>query len=507
MDSVDLLIVGGGINGVGIARDAAGRGLKVALCEAGDLGGATSSASSKLIHGGLRYLEYYEFGLVRASLIERERLLTAAPHIIWPLRFILPHHAGLRPAWLLRLGLFLYDHIGGRKSLPATTTVNLRCHPAGKALKSVFRRGFAYSDCWVQDARLVVLTAMDACQRGAQIHVRTALAHLEKDGDHWRATLAADGGTTTVRARAIINAAGPWVADVLALAGSASAARTPRLVKGSHIIVRRLHDAPEAFTCQGADGRVVFAIPFETHFTLIGTTDTPFAGDPRAAQISAEETLYLCALASDYFARPITPADVVWSYSGVRPLYDSGEANASAVTRDYVFNLEGGGNQPVMLSIYGGKLTTYRKLAEHALRDLAAVLPVPDSSWTRTAQLPGGDLPGGDFAAFLATVSQRWPFLPADLAFRLARNYGTLTERIIGSASSLADLGRSFGAGLTEAELAYLCTEEWARTAEDVLWRRSKLGLHLTDSQRQSVADWMATRYSEPARAADRSGS
>jgi glycerol-3-phosphate dehydrogenase len=504
MKSYDLLVVGGGINGVGIARDAAGRGLSVALCEAGDLGGATSSASSKLIHGGLRYLEYLEFRLVRKSLREREILLAAAPHIIWPLRFILPHHKGLRPAWLLRLGLFLYDHIGGRKKLAETVTTDLRNHPAGKALKPAFTRGFEYSDCWVQDARLVVLNALDAAQRGADILPRTRLTGLDREGDHWLARLESADGHTAIHARAVVNAAGPWVADVLRLAASPHANQTPRLVKGSHIIVPRLHEGPQAFTCQGADGRVVFAIPYEQDFTLIGTTDEPFTGDPRGVAISPEEIHYLCKLASEYFAKPITPADVVWTYSGVRPLFDSGETNASAVTRDYVFQTEGGGDAPILLSIYGGKLTTYRLLADHVLRDLSALMPIPAISWTAAAPLPGGDFADGDFERFLGLVRQRWPWLPERIAWRLARNYGTCVADVLGDADCLADLGQMFAAGLTEAELVYLRTVEWAQTADDVLWRRSKLGLHMMPDERQAVADWFSGLLEKPDRSANR---
>lgn len=506
MMDYDLLVVGGGINGVGIARDAAGRGLKVALCEAGDLGGETSSASSKLIHGGLRYLEYYEFRLVRESLIEREILLAAAPHIIWPLRFVLPHHRGLRPAWLLRLGLFLYDHIGGRRRLPATRTVSLAEGALAGILKPAFRTGFEYSDCWVQDARLVVLTALDAAERGARIMARTRLTGLTRDARHWRAQMTGPKGPVQLRARAIVNAAGPWVADVLRMAGSSSANQAPRLVKGSHIVVRRLHNAPQAFTCQGGDGRVVFATPYEQDFTLIGTTDMPFSGDAHDVCISEDEIAYLCELASTYFARAVTPADVVWTYSGVRPLYDSGQTNASAVTRDYVFNLEGGGDAPVLLSIYGGKLTTYRKLAEHALKDLGRVMLVPAKRWSAAAPLPGGDIEAGDFDAFLAWARARWPWLPEPLAWRLARNYGTRMARIIGDATALSDMGEAFAAGLTEAELDYLCAQEWAQSAEDVLWRRSKLGLHMTSAERDKVAGWF-TRRSAPAHAAGRSAS
>lgn len=483
-DRVDLLVVGGGVNGVGIARDAAGRGLKVALVEAEDLAGATSSASSKLVHGGLRYLEQYEFRLVRESLIEREVLLAAAPHVIWPLRFVLPHHDGLRPAWMLRAGLFLYDHLGPRRRLKAAESLSFQGTPQGAPLQPAYRRGFAYSDCWVEDSRLVALAARDAAERGADIRTRTRLVAAAKTGPVWTATLTGDrAGTLT--ARAIVNAAGPWVGDVLRAAGSARANRTPRLVKGSHIVTRRLYEGEHAYTFQAKDGRVVFAIPYERDFTLIGTTDVPYTDDPRTVSISQDEIAYLCGVASGYFAKPVTPADVVWTYSGVRPLYDDGETDASAVTRDYVFDLEGGGEAPALLSIYGGKLTTFRKLAEHALRDLAKVMDIPARPWTAGATLPGGDIPDGDFEAFVTAQRARRPRLSAPLARRLARAYGTRMAAIA------AEDSRDLGGGLTEAELAYLVDQEWARTADDVLWRRSKLGLHLDADAQARVRTFM----------------
>ncbi|MBU6374257.1 MAG: glycerol-3-phosphate dehydrogenase [Alphaproteobacteria bacterium] len=481
---VDLLVVGGGVNGVGVARDAAGRGLSVVLVEAQDLAGATSSASSKLVHGGLRYLEQYEFRLVRESLIEREVLLAAAPHVIWPLRFVLPHHDGLRPAWMLRAGLFLYDHLGPRRQLKAAEGLDLRHTPQGAPLQTAYRRGFAYSDCWVDDARLVALTARDAAERGADIRTRTRLASATKTGRVWTATLEGDRGGA-IRARAIVNAAGPWVADVLRAAGSARANRTPRLVKGSHIVTRRLYEGEHAYTFQAADGRVVFAIPYEGRFTLIGTTDVPYSDDPRRVTISDDEIAYLCEVASGYFATPVTAADVVWTYAGVRPLYDDGESDASAVTRDYVFDLEGGGEAPVLLSIYGGKLTTFRKLAEHALRDLAKVMDVPGRPWTAGAPLPGGDIADGDFEAFVREMQTQRPGLPAPLVRRLARAYGTRMDAIA------AEDSRDLGGGLTEAEVDYLVREEWARTADDVLWRRSKLGLHLDADAQARVRTYM----------------
>jgi glycerol-3-phosphate dehydrogenase len=489
----DLLIVGGGINGAGIARDAAGRGLRVALIEAGDLAGATSSASSKLIHGGLRYLEYYEFRLVRESLREREVLLRLAPHIVWPLRFVLPHHAGLRPAWFLRLGLFLYDHLSGRRSLAGTRTLDRRAAEM-TALLPTYARGFAYSDCWVEDSRLVVLNAMDARARGATVLTRTRFLDASRAAAGWVARIQREGrAPETLAARGLVNAAGPWVADVLRAVGSPHANRTPRLVKGSHIVVKRLYEGAHCYTFQNADGRIVFAIPYEQDFTLIGTTDVPYHDDPRTPRASDAEIEYLCRTASEYLARPVTPADVVWTYSGVRPLYDSGETDASAVTRDYVFDLDRGddGNAAPLLSIYGGKITTYRKLAEHALRDLAPALQFTDREWTAMSPLPGGDiLHGIDF--FIDELRRRHPFLDARAARRIARAYGTRCEEFLGPAHSAAALGRDYGYGVSEAELDYARRAEWAASGEDFLWRRSKLGLHLAKGDQAAIAAWFA---------------
>jgi glycerol-3-phosphate dehydrogenase len=487
-EPVDLLVVGGGINGAGIARDAAGRGLSVLLCEKGDLAGGTSSASSKLIHGGLRYLEYGEFRLVRESLQEREVLLEAAPHIIWPLRFVLPHEKGLRPRPLIRLGLFLYDHLGGRKLLPGTETLRLRGHPYGAPLQERVTDGFAYSDCWVQDARLVVLNARDAASRGATVLTRTALRSARREGGHWRATLAAEGGAVReVAARALVNAAGPWVLDLLASAAIRSRAAV-RLVKGSHIVVPRLYEGDQAYILQNDDGRIVFVIPYEGAFTLIGTTEVPFAGDPARAAIDEEETRYLCRAVSRWFARPIAPGDVVWSYAGVRPLYEDRASSASAVTRDYVFDLDGTGGAPA-LSIFGGKITTYRRLAEHALAKLAPFFPGAGAPWTRGAKLPGGDIPGDDPAAFAAELRRFHAFLDQAWADRLARTYGSEAHRLLGGARTREALGRDFGAGLTEREVEWLVREEWARTPEDILWRRTKLGLRLRPEEARDLAD------------------
>jgi glycerol-3-phosphate dehydrogenase len=481
---VDLLVVGGGANGCGVTRDAAGRGLSVVLCDAGDLAGATSSSSSKLIHGGLRYLEYYEFRLVRESLAEREVLLAAAPHIIYPLRFVLPHHKGLRPAWLLRLGLFLYDHIGGRRSLPATRSVNLRRSIQGAPLKPSFTRGFEYSDAWTDDARMVVLSAVDAAERGARILTRTRLISARREDGLWRATLDhADGRHETVLARALVNAAGPWVAQVGRLLGANTPGRSVKLVKGSHIVLPCLYEGDHAYTLQGADGRVIFTIPYEGRFTLVGTTDVPLDGEPGPVEASVEEIAYLCGALADYFTTPVTPDQVVWSYAGVRPLYDDGRADAKAVTRDYVLDLDAPEGAAPLLSVYGGKITTFRRLGEHAMEMLQAPMGFSAGSWTVGARLPGGDLPGG-FERFRADVAARHPWLAEPTLTRMCRAYGDRLDRVLGDAKSWADMGADHGAGLTTREVEYLKRHEWAVTAQDILWRRTKLGLHMTPDQR-----------------------
>jgi glycerol-3-phosphate dehydrogenase len=490
----DLCIIGGGVNGCAIARDAAGRGWSVYLCEARDLAAATSSASTKLIHGGLRYLEHREFRLVRESLLEREVLWGIAPHIIWPLRFVLPYHQGLRPAWLLRLGLFLYDHLGGRKRLPPTRGLNLRRDPAGRALQPAYVRGFEYSDCWVEDSRLVVLNARDAADKGATIAPRTRCLSGRREGGAWVMAVqdARSGQRREIRARALVNAAGPWVSQVLQeLLRIAPPARV-RLVQGSHIVVRRLYPEAHCYIFQNADGRIFFAIPYERDFTLIGTTDRDYQGDPAQARASAEEIAYLCRAASAYFAAPLTPAAVVWSYSGVRPLYDDGASKAQAATRDYVLHLDvpqaGTPQDGVpqdgapLLSVFGGKITTSRRLAEAALARLAPHLPAPSgraAGWTGSAPLPGGDFAVDGFEALLGAARARYPFLAEATLRRLLRAYGTCTDALLAGARSAADLGPGFGADLTEAELRYLARREWAMTAEDVIWRRSKLGLRL----------------------------
>lgn len=486
----DLLVVGGGINGVGIARDAAGRGLSVLLVERTDLASATSSASSKLVHGGLRYLEQYEFRLVRESLAEREVLLTAAPHIIWPLRFVLPIHAGLRPPWVLRAGLFLYDHIGGRKVLPPTRTVRRGRDDALLPLADRYVQGFEYSDCWADDARLVVINALDAAARGACIEPGWNVTGARREGELWHVDMMSNTGQQrTVRASGLVNAAGPWVQDVLRSTGSTRRSSL-RLVKGSHVVVPRLYDGPQAFTLQTSDRRIVFIIPYQDDFTLIGTTDIPFTGDPSKVAASDEEVHYLCDLASEYMKTPITGAQAVWSYSGVRPLYDDGDVSASTVTRDYVFDLDTAAGRAPLLSVYGGKLTTYRKLAEHAMSELRGPLRFDAREWTRGATLPGGDIPNGDFEAFVREQAARYSWAPPKFIRRLCRAYGTHAEQLLGNARGLGDLGEEFGPGLYEAELQFMRDKEWARSGADALWRRSKLGLRLDRAQQEHVGAW-----------------
>jgi glycerol-3-phosphate dehydrogenase len=495
----DIAIIGGGINGAGIARDAAGRGLKVFLCEKSDLGSATSSASTKLIHGGLRYLEHYEFRLVRHALAEREVLWGIAPHIIWPLRFVLPHRKGLRPAWLLRLGLFLYDHIGGRRKLPGTKTLRLNRHEAGEPLRDVSSIGFEYSDCWVQDNRLVVLNARDAEAHGADIRTRTRCTRALRDADGWRLSVEDrySGTVDTIRAKALVNAAGPWVDRVLATAIGRNAPGSVRLVQGSHIVVPKLYDHDRCYIFQNPDGRIVFAIPYEDDFTLIGTTDVDYAGDPAAVAITQKEIDYLCAAASSYFNRTIAPGEVVWSYSGVRPLYDDGKANAQETTRDYVLTLDGEDGQPPLLNIFGGKITTYRCLAEDALSRLAERFPEWSRAhgWTKDKSLPGGDFPAGEADRVVAGLQRDYPFLTEKAARRLIRHYGTEARRILGAARAPSDLGTAFGPELTEAECRYLIDHEYAREAADIAFRRTKAGIRMSPLELDALDRWMsATR-------------
>lgn len=493
-DTVDLFIIGGGINGAGIARDAAGRGLSVILCEKDDLAQGTSSRSGKLVHGGLRYLEYHEFRLVREALVEREVLHDAAPHIIWPLRFVLPHSPDDRPAWLLRLGLWLYDHLGGRKRLPGTRVLNLRRDPEGAPLMAKYVKGFEFSDCWVDDARLVVLNALDAAEKGARILTRTACTSARREGDLWRITMTdtRTAATRTVMARALVNAGGPWVNDIIGRVTGTNSARAVRLVKGSHIIVPKFWDGAQAYLVQNHDRRVIFINPYEGNLALIGTTDIPYEGPAETVAADEAEIAYLIAAANRYFTQGLRRADVILSFSGVRPLYDDGAGNPSAVTRDYVFDLDTTGGAP-LLSIFGGKITTYRKLAQQAMRRLAPHFPGLQGDWTARAKLPGGDLPGGDGAAFMAELAQDYPWLPRDLARHYLRHYGTRTRDLIGQRHSMDAMGRRFGALLWEAEVRHLVACEWAQTPEDILWRRTKHRLHLTPAEERAFAEWFAT--------------
>jgi glycerol-3-phosphate dehydrogenase len=490
MADFDLAIVGGGINGTGIARDAAGRGLRVLLVEQDDLASGTSSASTKLIHGGLRYLEHGWFRLVREALIEREVMLRMAPHVIHPMRFVLPHVPGMRPAWMLRLGLFIYDHLGGRKVLPATRTLDLAHDPIGAPLARPPARGFEYSDCWADDARLVVLNALDAAERGAAVRTRTRCIGAERS-EAWRLMLDVRGRRDVATARVLVNATGPWLGHFSRnVLGDRSPAPV-RLDKGSHIVVRRLFDHDRGYLFQMRDRRFVFALPFEGEFTLIGTTDQGFAGDPGGIKPSADEIAYLCAAANQYFRAAIQAADVVWSFAGVRALYDDGSGNAQDVSRDYVLALDEPAGTAPLLTIYGGKITTYRRLSEQAI-DRLAPLVAAGPAWTRDSHLPGGELPHDGVETLVAELCQSRSFLTPAHAGRLVRAYGTRVERVLGPARALADLGPCLGADLTAAEVRYLMEREWAQTADDVLWRRSKLGLRFAPAEREALARFMA---------------
>jgi glycerol-3-phosphate dehydrogenase len=532
----DVLIVGGGINGTGIARDAAGRGLSVVLCDKDDLASHTSSASTKLIHGGLRYLEQYEFGLVRKALIEREVLLRAAPHIIWPLRFVMPHDRGQRPGWMIRAGLFLYDHLARRELLPRSTGADLRRHPAGKPLKSGFSRGFVYSDGWVDDARLVVLNAIDAAEKGSTILTHTVCESARRHGGRWAATLRSSSGETVdVDARCLVDATGPWAGHFLRAATHRPAGKTVRLIKGSHIVVDKLFDHPYAYIFQHPDRRIVFAIPYEHDFTLIGTTDIDYHGDADKVAIGADEVAYLCELTNRYFQRPIAPADVVWSYSGVRPLVedeasadrrectadrrecDQRKCNATAelctpvgrrrkstaaseVTRDYRLELDTDGAP--LLSVFGGKITTFRRLAEEAVDLIAPCLSNHNAGWTADACLPGGDLFGArptnksvlEFDRYVQGLQQQYGWLAPELVARYARAYGTRIHTLLSGRTSIADMGREIAPQLFETEAAYWMQHEWATCAADMLWRRSKLGLHLPKDTERKLDAWIAGR-------------
>ena len=501
----DVLVIGGGINGCGIARDLAGRGFRVVLCEKDDLAAHTSSSSTKLIHGGLRYLEYYEFSLVRKALQEREVLLKSAPHIMWPLRFVMPHDRSMRPAWMVRMGLFLYDHLAKREVLPGSRTVDLHKHKAGRPLKAQYKRGFVYSDGWVDDARLVVLNAVDARAHGAKILTRTRCTAVQRDAAGWTATLEGPDGVRTVRARAVVNAAGPWAESFLrntakAAQGESLATKSLRLVKGSHIVVKRIFEHDHAYIFQNPDKRIIFAIPYQDDYTLIGTTDVEVGpNDAGAARISTEEIDYLCEQASRYFEKPVVPADVVWTYSGVRPLLDDASGDPSAVTRDYL--LEANTTAAPLLSVWGGKITTFRKLAEDAANEVGRMLGDKRPAWTDGAFLAGGDLsawigapkrPDEDFDRFVAAVQKRHAWLPAPLARRLAHAYGARIADVLADATSLEALGEEVAPGLYERELRYLQAEEWVVDADDALWRRSKLGLRYTPAQRERVVQWLA---------------
>ena len=497
----DVLIIGGGINGAGIARDAAGRGLSVVLCEKDDLASHTSSASTKLIHGGLRYLEHYEFGLVRKALIEREVVLRSAPHIMWPMRFVMPHDQGQRPAWMIRAGLWVYDFLAKRELLPGSGSINLRTHPAGQSLKPEFTKGFIYSDGWVDDARLVVLNAMDAAEHGATILTHTRCETASRVQDQWQATLRNENGQTTqVHARSLVNAAGPWATQFLQDAAHRPSSKALRLIKGSHIVVKQLFDHPFAYIFQNPDGRIVFAINYEQDFTLIGTTDVEYHGDTNKVEIDASEITYLCELTQRYFKKSLTPTDVVWSYSGVRPLLEDDSANASEITRDYKLDLEG--ETAPLLSVFGGKITTFRKLAEEAVDLLAPKLGNHRGNWTEHACLPGGDLYGKqpqnksvrEYEGFVYQLHNEFNWLPAKLISRYARAYGTRTRKLLVGRHTLADMGEELAPNLYAAELEYLLKNEWAHNSADILWRRSKLGLHVPANTAHKIDRWIENR-------------
>ena len=493
-DPIDLLVIGGGINGAGVARDAAGRGLSVMLCEKDDLGQGTSSRSGKYIHGGLRYLEYYEFRLVREALIEREVILRLAPHLAWPLRLVLVHSPEQRPRWLIRLGLFLYDNLGGRKRIPGTRSVDLTRAPEGAMVREAFTRAFAYHDVWVDDSRLVVLNALDAARRGAEILTRTACISARRDGDLWRATLEGPDGPREVRARAIFNTAGPWVEQVLGNVAGVNSQRRIRLVKGSHIIMRRWWQGDHGYALQAPDKRLIFVNPYFDDLALIGTTDIPFDGRAEDVAIGQDEVDYLLGILNRYFRTDLTPDDVVSHYSGVRPLFDDdADKGASAVTRDYELELDGGSGRAPILTAFGGKLTTYRKLAEHGLEKLKPYLPAMRVAWTGVEALPGGDLPNAEFDAWFVDFQLHRPWLPAEVARHLAHAYGTEAIRILEGATAMTDLGRHFGGAFYEIEARWLIAEEWAQTAEDILWRRTKHGIFLDPQQQAEFAEWLAS--------------
>lgn len=483
----DLLVIGGGINGTAVARDAAGRGLSVVLCEKDDLASHTSSASTKLIHGGLRYLEHYDFKLVRESLKEREILLRAAPHIIWPLRFILPYDEGLRPKWLLRMGLFLYDNLGGRELLPGTKTRKRRKGSRFDVLKDRLETGFEYSDCWVEDSRLVALNAVDAAQQGADIFTRTEVRSIKGEAGLYRAELQSGDTSKTVKARGIVNAAGPWVDSLLAKVEQSEVKdeTTLRLVKGSHIVVPKIYDGDHAFIFQNSDDRVIFAIPYEQNFTLIGTTDVPHENPNDLPEASSEEAQYLCDCVNEYFKVETSPKDVVWTYSGVRPLYDDKAADASDVTRDYVLDLQKYETDAPFVSVYGGKITTSRKLADHVLEKITHYYPDIGKPWTKKAYFPGGNIPEADFEEFYKSQLEHYPDLDPKLVRLICRRYGTRITRVLKNG-----VGQYFGGYLTEADARYLVEFEWAKEPDDILWRRTKCGLHMSEAEQAAFEKW-----------------
>ncbi|EIG62239.1 glycerol-3-phosphate dehydrogenase [Bradyrhizobium canariense] len=488
---VDLAIIGGGINGAGIARDAAGRGLKVLLCEKGDFAEGTSSRSGKLVHGGLRYLEYYELRLVRKALIEREVLLASAPHIIWPMRFVLPHSPEQRPAWLVRAGLLFYDHLGGRKQLPASRGLDFAKAPEGAPLKAEFRRGFEYSDCWVDDARLVVLNLIAAREKEAMILPRTRAVSARREGETWLLEmLSEDGRSQRVRARALVNAAGPWVQDVVQGVAKLNSSHNVRLVKGSHIVVPKFWSGPQAYLLQNEDRRVIFVNPYEDDLALIGTTDIPYEGSAENVAIDGDEIAYLLRVLARYFKTPPAESDIVYAFSGVRPLYDDNAKNPSAVTRDYVFEVHGAPEEPPLLSIFGGKITTYRRLAEQALERLQPWFPSMSSAWTAGRPLPGGQI-GGTFQEFVAAIAAEYPNLPRKLIQHYARLYGTRAWDLLGTVRSIPELGRHFGGLLYEREVHYLQEAEWASRPADILERRTKHALHLSCGERKAFEEFM----------------
>jgi glycerol-3-phosphate dehydrogenase len=489
----DIAIIGGGINGCGIARDAAGRGLSVYLAEKDDLASGTSSASTKLIHGGLRYLEHYEFKLVRDSLREREVLWAMAPHIIRPLRFVLPHAKGLRPTWLIRLGLFLYDHLGGRGRLPGSHSVDLRIDSTGFPLKSTLTKGFEYSDCWVDDSRLVVLNARDAADRGAEINTRCEVIAATRQGNEWNLEVrdTQSNSTSSIRAHVLVNASGPWISNVIENRIVAPGKSKIRLVKGSHIVVPSMFDHDKAYIFQNSDRRIVFAIPYQHDYTLIGTTDLDYSGNPEDAVADSSEIAYLCETISEFFSKPVVPDEVVWSYSGIRPLYEDGASAAQEATRDYVLEVEGDNNKPIVINIFGGKITTYRKLAEDVLSKLKPWLPAIKSTWTRGIVLPGGDFPMEGAVTLLNDLKDQYPNFDASLLERLGETYGTLSTFILKDSKIQSDLGQHFGAGLYQREVEYLIQFEWAKTVEDIIWRRTKLGLKMNDEEIVSLSSWL----------------